>query len=71
VVDVYDDTPGTSKSVAPACTFELEPFMQLLHRDGFGDILWNETGDGGFVTIYVRDPELVADFRQSGTTFVV
>jgi hypothetical protein len=69
VVDVYDDTPGTSKSVAPECTLELEPFMQLFHRDGFGDILWDETG--GYVTIYVRDPELVADFRQSGTTFVV
>jgi hypothetical protein len=45
--------------------------MQLLHRDGFGDILWNEYGDDGFVTIYVIDPKLIADFRKSGTTQVV
>jgi hypothetical protein len=69
VFDVYDDTPGTSNSVAPECTLELEPFMQLFHRDGFGHILWDE--NTCYVTIYVRDPELVADLRKSGTTFEV
>jgi hypothetical protein len=63
---MYDIT-GTPKSVAPERILELELFIQLLHRDGFGDILWNEKGDNGFVTIYVRDPKLIAEFRQSGT----
>ena len=70
VVEIYD-TSGTSKSVAPECILELVPFMKLLHRDGFGDILWNENGDDGFVTIYVRDPKLIAAFRQSSTSYVV
>ena len=70
MVEIYDST-GTSKSVAPECILELEPFMRLMHRDGFGDILWNENRDDGFVTIYVRDPKLIEDFRQSGTTYVV
>ena len=69
VFDVYDDTPGTSKSVAPECTIEWEPFMQLFHRDGFGHILWDEIS--GYVFLYVRDPELVADLRKSGTIFEV
>ena len=69
-VDIYD-TAGTSKSVAPSSLIELECFMQLLHKDGFGDILWNEYGDNGFVTIYAVDPKLIADFRKSGITQVV
>lgn len=69
MVEIYDSS-GTSESVAPECILELGPFMQLLHRDGFGEILWNENGDDGFVTIYVRDPKLIADFRQSGITYV-
>jgi hypothetical protein len=54
---------GGLKSIAPERILELEPFMQLLYRDGFGDIFWNKKGDDGFVTIYVRDFKLIADFK--------
>jgi len=70
VVDMYDTT-GTSKSVPPLSLIGLERFMQLIQRDGFGDILWNEHGGYAFVTIYVTDPVLIADFSQPSITKTV
>jgi hypothetical protein len=69
VFNVYNNTLSTSKLVALECTLELKPFMQLFHRDGFSYILWDE--NSGYITIYVRDPKLVADFKKFGTTFEV
>jgi len=37
-------------------------FKQLIQRDGFGIIFWNECGDEAFVTMEVTDERLVADF---------
>jgi hypothetical protein len=70
VVKIYNSI-GTSKSVTPECILELEPFMRLMHRDWFSDILWNDNRDDGFIMIYMRDPKLIEDFRQSSTTYVV
>jgi len=70
VVDVYDTT-GTSESVPPSSIIGLQRFTQLIQRDGFGDILWNEQAGYAFVTIYVIDPELIADFSQPDITKIV
>jgi hypothetical protein len=45
--------------------------MQLIQKDGFGDILWNELDGYAFVTIYVTDPVLIADFSQPSITETV
>jgi hypothetical protein len=70
MVDMYDTT-GTSNSVRPSSLIELERFMELIQRDGFGDILWNEYEGYAFVTIYVTDPALIADFSQPSITNTV
>jgi hypothetical protein len=64
-VDVYD-TAGAGRTVSLLSLIKLERFMQLIQRDGFGDMLWNDYGDNAFVSIYVLDNELIADFSQSG-----
>jgi hypothetical protein len=70
MVDMYDTT-GTSKSVRPSSFIELERFIELIQRDGFGDILWNEYEDYAFITIYLADPVLIADFSQPSITNIV
>jgi hypothetical protein len=60
-IDMHDTT-GTRSTVLPISPIKLERFMQLIQRDGFGDILWNDYGNVAFVTIYVIDNELIADF---------
>jgi hypothetical protein len=59
------DTTGTCSTVLPISLIKLERFIQLIQKDGFGDILWNDYGDVAFVTIYVIDNKLIADFGQS------
>jgi ABC-type polysaccharide transport system permease subunit len=65
------DTTGTSKSFPPSSLIGLDRFMQLIQKDGFGDILWNELDGYAFVTIYVTDPVLIADFSQPSITETV
>jgi hypothetical protein len=60
------DTTGTCSTVLPISFIKLELFMQLIQRDRFGDILWNDYGNVAFVTIYVINNKLIADFGQSG-----
>jgi hypothetical protein len=45
---------------------ELECFRQMIQRDGFGKIFWNDCGEGAFVTMQVVDKGLVADFIRVG-----
>jgi hypothetical protein len=63
-VEMYDIT-GASNPVLPQGRIGLERFKQLIQRDGFGDILWNEQQDYSFVTIYLIDPVLIKAFSQS------
>ncbi|KAH7308333.1 hypothetical protein BKA65DRAFT_485677 [Rhexocercosporidium sp. MPI-PUGE-AT-0058] len=60
------NTVGSRSIDWPLFGIELERFMQLIRRDGFGDILWNDCGNYGFVTIYVIDQKLIADFGHPG-----
>jgi hypothetical protein len=39
--------------------------MELIQRDGFGDICWNETKGKGFVSIDVIDKKLILDFIKA------
>ena len=37
---------------------------QMIQRDGFGEIFWNECREEVFVTMQVIDERLVADFLR-------
>jgi hypothetical protein len=43
---------------------ELESFKQMIQRDGFGSIFWNEREDGGFVSVEVVEDGLETNLVQ-------
>ena len=45
---------------------KLEVFRQIIQRDGFGEIFWNNYGEEAFVTMLVIDEGLVAEFIRVG-----
>lgn len=55
-------SPATSSIAAGIFMIELGYFKQMIQRDGFGEIFWNECGEEAFVTMQVIDAGLVADF---------
>uniref|UniRef100_A0A1Y1K5F7 Uncharacterized protein n=1 Tax=Photinus pyralis TaxID=7054 RepID=A0A1Y1K5F7_PHOPY len=61
------DTSGTFTGVY---SIKLECFRQLIQRDGFGAIFWNEYGGEAFVAMQVMDKELIAAFIQASQTTV-
>jgi hypothetical protein len=56
--------PDASSTVTGVHLIKLGVFRQMIQRDGFGEIYWNECGEDAFVTIDVVDERLVADFIQ-------
>jgi hypothetical protein len=64
-VEVYVGRPSPDASSTVTKTpylIKLECFKQMIQRDGFGEIFWNECGEEGCVTVQVIDAGLVADF---------
>jgi len=55
-------SPGASSVVTGKCRIKLEIFMQLIQRDGFGELYWNDCGNESFVTMTVIAEGLLADF---------
>jgi hypothetical protein len=62
--EVYVRGPslGDSSTVMGLFLIKLEYFKQMIQRDGFGEVFWNECGEEAFVTMQVVDERLVADF---------
>jgi hypothetical protein len=46
-------------------SIKLGVFRQLIQRDEFGAILWNECKEEAFVTMQVIDEEMIAGFIQA------
>jgi hypothetical protein len=61
-VYVPGPSPGASSTATRIYLIKLECFKQMIQRDGFGVIFWNECGEEAFVTMEVIDTELVEDF---------
>lgn len=61
-VFVPEPAPGATRAFTGVYSIELECFRQLIQRDGFGAIIWNECGEEAFVTMQVIDEESIADF---------
>lgn len=55
----------TSRPFTAVYSIDLRAFRQLIQRDGFGAIFWNENGGEAFVAIQVMDKGLIADFIQA------
>jgi len=55
---------------APFYRIKVEALKQVIHRNGFGDIFWNETGEEGFITMQIADQELTADISREGVLVV-
>ena len=64
VVYVPGSSPGASKTVTGVHLIELGDFGQMIRKDGFGEIIWNECREEAYVTIVVQDERLVADFLR-------
>ena len=65
--DVY--VPGPSPEAGSTVTggallIKLGIFRQMIQRDGFGPIYWNECGGDAFISMEVIDEGLAADFVQ-------
>jgi hypothetical protein len=54
-----------SRTFTGVYSIELECFRQLIQRDGFGAIFWNEYRGEAFVAMQVMDKELIVDFIQA------
>jgi hypothetical protein len=63
-VYVPGPSPDASSTVTRIYLIKLECFKQMIQRDGFGIIFWNECREEAFITIEVIDERLVADFIQ-------
>jgi hypothetical protein len=64
--DVYVSEPsrGASSTVTGVHLIKLGVFRQMIQRDGFGEIFWNECGEEVYVTMVVVDERLIADFLR-------
>lgn len=62
VVYVPEPSLGVSSTVTGTYLIKLECFKQMIQRDGFGTVFWNECGEEAFVTMLVMDERLAADF---------
>ncbi len=62
---VPEPTPDANRTFTGVYSIELKCFRQLVQRDGFGTIFWNEHRGEAFVTMEVIDEELIADFIQT------
>lgn len=63
--EVYAPGPPTDAGsivTGGAHLIKIGVFRQMIQRDGFGEIFWNECGEQAFVTVGVVDKRLVADF---------
>jgi hypothetical protein len=58
-------TPDANRTFTGVYLIKLKCFRQLVQRDRFGTIFWNEHRGETFVTIEVIDEELIADFIQT------
>jgi hypothetical protein len=58
-------TPNTSGTFTGVYSVELDCLRQLIQRDRFGTIFWNEYEGEAFVAIEVIDEKLIADFIQT------
>jgi hypothetical protein len=58
-------TLDTSRTFTGVYSIKLEYFRQLIQRDGFGAIFWNEYRGEVFIVIQVMDKELIVDFIQA------
>jgi len=61
-VYVPGPSPGASSTTTRIYLIKLECFKQMIQRDGFGVIFWNECGEEAFVTMEVIDAGLAEDF---------
>ena len=61
-VYIPEPSPGASSTVTGTFLTKLGVFRQLIQRDGFSKIFWNDYGEEAFVTMLVIDQGLVADF---------
>ncbi len=60
------DASSTGTYITKIYLIELGCFRQMIQRDGFGTIFWNDCGEEAFVTMEVTDEGLVADFIRVG-----
>lgn len=65
-VYIPEPSPGASSTVTGTYLIKLEVFRQMIQRDGFGEIFWNDCGEEAFVTMLVIDEGLVAEFIRVG-----
>jgi hypothetical protein len=65
--EVFIPTPSPDAKKIFNGLYSIKPewFMELIQRDGFGDICWNETKGKGFVSIDVIDKKLILDFIKA------
>jgi hypothetical protein len=65
--EVYIDRPSLDACgiVTGVFLIEIGCFRQMIQRDGFGELFWNQCGEEAFVTMQVLDAGLIADFIQS------
>lgn len=65
-VFIHSPAPDTNRIFKGVYSINLECFMELIQRDGFGRTFWNKTGKKAFISIKVMDEQLVADFIRVG-----
>jgi hypothetical protein len=73
ITGTAQDTGERCKDI-PVGSIELKCFRELIQRDGFGPVFWNESGGEAFVSMEVIDEKLIGDFtrlRQLPTTETV
>lgn len=58
--------PEVSITVTGMHVIDIGHITELIKKEGFGAILWNDRGSEGFVTIAVQDMELVAECLRVG-----
>lgn len=63
-----DGSCAASQTDPDICLLELKHFKQLIQRDGFGAIYWNENDSGAFVTAEVIDNDLETDLARAGSS---
>lgn len=61
-VYILEPSPGASSTVTETYLIKLGVFRQIIQRDGFSKIFWNDCGEEAFITMLVINKGLAADF---------
>jgi len=55
---------------APLYRIKVEALKQMIHRNRFSNIFWNEIKEEGFITMQIADQELTADISREDVLVV-